>query len=54
MRGNLKTLLTFNVVEKTILINFIMERMHGISRNRAKALISNRVVLVDNTITTHP
>ncbi|MBR5813347.1 MAG: RluA family pseudouridine synthase [Bacteroidaceae bacterium] len=31
-----------------------MEKMHGISRNRAKALISNRVVLVNNAITTHP
>ena len=28
--------------------------MHGISRNRAKALISNRVVLVNNAIITHP
>ena len=54
MRGNLKTLLTFNVVEETNLINFIMVKMHGISRNRAKALITNRVVSVDNTITTHP
>ena len=54
MRKNTKTLLTFRVVADAILIEFIMERMHGISRNRAKALISNRVVLVNNTITTHP
>ena len=54
MRKNTKTLLTFRVVADSILIEFIMERMHGISRNRAKALISNRVVLVNNAITTHP
>ena len=54
MRKNLKTLLTFNVSNEAVLIEFIMEKMHGISRNRAKALISNRVVLVDNKITTHP
>ncbi len=54
MRKNIKTLLTFNVVNEAILIDFIMEKMHGISRNRAKALIVNRVVLVNNVITTHP
>ncbi len=54
MRKNVKTLLTFKVLEGALLIEFIMEKMHGISRNRAKALISNRVVLVDNVITTHP
>ena len=54
MRRNIKTLLTFNVAKETVLIEFIMEKMHGISRNRAKALITNRVVLVNNTITTHP
>ncbi len=54
MRRNIKTLLTFNVTKETVLIEFIMEKMHGISRNRAKALITNRVVLVNNTITTHP
>lgn len=54
MRRNIKTLLTFNVSNEALLIDFIMEKMHGISRNRAKALISNRVVLVNNTITTHP
>ena len=54
MRKNIKTLLTFNVVNEAILIDFIMEKMHGISRNRAKALIVNRVVLVNNAITTHP
>lgn len=54
MKKNIKTLLTFKVVADCVLIEFIMEKMHGISRNRAKALISNRVVLVNNTITTHP
>ena len=54
MRRNIKTLLTFNVLKEAVLIDFIMEKMHGISRNRAKALITNRVVLVNNTITTHP
>ena len=54
MKKNLKSLLSFRVAADAILIEFIMEKMHGISRNRAKALISNRVVLVNNTITTHP
>lgn len=54
MRRNIKSLLTFNVTAEAQLIAFIMEKMHGISRNRAKALIVNRVVLVDNIITTHP
>ena len=54
MQRRIKGLLTFKVVEPAQLIAFIMEKMHGVSRNRAKALISNRVVLVNNTITTHP
>ena len=54
MRKNIKNLLTFKVLADAILIDFIMEKMHDISRNRAKALISNRVVLVNNAITTHP
>lgn len=54
MKRNIKTLLTFSVANEAVLIEFIMEKMHGISRNRAKALISNRVVLVNNAITTHP
>ena len=54
MRKNIKNLLTFKVLADAILIDFIMEKMYGISRNRAKALISNRVVLVNNAITTHP
>ena len=54
MQRKIKSLLTFRVVEPVQLIAFIMEKMHGMSRNRAKALITNRVVLVNNTITTHP
>lgn len=54
MKKNIKSLLTFKVLADAILIDFIMEKMHGISRNRAKALITNRVVLVNNVITTHP
>lgn len=54
MKKDIKTLLTFKVVVGMSLIEFIMEKLHGISRNRAKALISNRVVLVNNAITTHP
>ncbi len=54
MRRNIKTLLSFNVTEAAQLLPFLMEKMHGISRNRVKALLTNRVVLVDNKITTHP
>ena len=54
MQRGIKNLLTFKVVGSVQLIAFLMEKMHGISRNRAKALIVNRVVLVDNKITTHP
>ena len=53
-RGDKKSQLTFTVKETTELLPFLMNAMHGISRNRAKALIVNRVVLVDNKITTHP
>lgn len=54
MRRNIKSLLTFKVTESSQLLPFLMEKMHGISRNRVKALLTNRVVLVDNKITTHP
>ena len=47
-------MLTFRVTEKMELIQLLMKAMHGISRNRAKAYLVNRLVLVDNTITTHP
>ena len=45
--------LTFKVKEETELLPFLMKAMNGISRNRAKALLVNRLVLVDNIITTH-
>ena len=54
MRKNIKSLLTFKVTKEAVLIEFVMEKMYGISRNRAKALITNRVVFVNNAITTHP
>lgn len=54
MRKKTNNMLTFKVVAPGQLLPFIMEKMYGISRNRAKALITNRVVLVDNKITTHP
>lgn len=54
MQRKIKSLLTFKVVAPTQLIAFVMEKMHGMSRNRAKALITNRVVIVNNAITTHP
>ena len=53
MQRKIKSLLTFKATAPVQLIAFIMEKMHGMSRNRAKALISNRVVLVNNVITTH-
>lgn len=54
MRKNTNKMLTFKVTEPMQLLPFVMLKMHGISRNRAKALITNRVVLVDNIITTYP
>lgn len=45
--------LIFKVKEETELLPFLMKAMNGISRNRAKALLVNRLVLVDNIITTH-
>lgn len=45
--------LTFKVNEEIELLPFLMKAMNGISRNRAKALLVNRLVLVDNIITTH-
>ena len=45
--------LAFKVKEEIELLPFLMKAMNGISRNRAKALLVNRLVLVDNIITTH-
>lgn len=42
----------FQVTEPAELMDFLMQKMSGISRNKVKSLLSNRVVLVDNTITT--
>lgn len=43
---------TYRVTEPGELMNFLMKKMAGISRTRVKALLTNRVVLVDNTIQT--
>lgn len=48
---------TYRVTEPAGLMEFLMKKMAGISRTRVKALLTNRVVLVDNTIQTlynHP
>ena len=42
----------YNVREESELMEFLMKSMSGISRTRVKALLSNRVVLVDNSIQT--
>ena len=42
----------YNVTEPAELMAFLMAKMPGISRNKVKALLTNRVVLVDNVITT--
>lgn len=42
----------YNVTEPGELMEFLMKKMAGISRTRVKALLSNRVVLVDNNIQT--
>lgn len=43
---------TYRVSEPGELMEFLMKKMAGISRTRVKALLTNRVVLVDNTIQT--
>ena len=52
-KGQKNNILSFKVNEETELLTFVMKAMNGISRNRAKALLVNRLVLVDNIITTH-
>lgn len=42
----------YNVYESAELMDFLMQKMSGISRNKVKTLLSSRVVLVDNQITT--
>lgn len=47
----------YNVTEPDELMAFLMKKMDGVSRTRVKALLTNRVVLVDNVIVTqfnHP
>jgi len=41
-----------NVTEPAELMEFLMRKMSGISRNKVKSMLANRVVLVDNVITT--
>lgn len=43
---------TYRVSEPGELMEFLMKKMAGISRTRVKALLTNRVILVDNTIQT--
>lgn len=40
------------MTEPAELMEFLMKKMAGISRTRVKALLTNRVVLVDNNIQT--
>lgn len=42
----------FNVTEPAELMDFLLKKMDGISRNKVKSMLGNRVVLVDNVITT--
>ena len=42
----------YNVSEPSELMGFLMKKMSGISRTRVKALLTNRVVMVDNNIQT--
>lgn len=44
--------LSFTVKENDELLSFLMKAMSGISRNRAKSILSNRLVLVNGTIQT--
>lgn len=43
---------TYRVTESSELMDFLMKKMAGISRTRIKALLTNRVISVDNTIQT--
>lgn len=43
---------TYNVHQPAELMQFLMEVMPGVSRNKVKALLTHRVVYVDQTITT--
>ena len=52
-RGLKNSLLTFKVTEESELLPFLLKAMSGISRNKVKAFLANRLVLVNNVITTH-
>ena len=41
-----------NVNQPAELMEFIMQKMAGISRNKVKSMLTNRAILVDNVITT--
>ena len=42
----------YNVNEPAELMDFLMQKMAGISRSKVKTMLTNRVILVDNIITT--
>lgn len=44
--------LRFTVKEKVGLMDFLMKSQHGISRNKVKTLLTNRLVMVNQTIQT--
>lgn len=44
--------LKFNVYKESILLDFLMQKLDGISRSRAKRMLANKVVSVDGTRTT--
>ena len=41
-----------NVSQPAELMDFLMQKMSGISRNKVKSMLTNRVIMVDNVITT--
>ena len=47
-----KNPLKFNVVESMQLMDFLMKKLDGISRNKAKRMLANNVVSVDGKRTT--
>lgn len=42
----------YNVTQPAELMEFLMQKMAGISRNKVKSMLTNRIILVDNKITT--
>ncbi|RGN48586.1 MULTISPECIES: RluA family pseudouridine synthase [unclassified Bacteroides] len=43
---------SYNVYEPAELMDFLIQKIAGISRNKVKTLLTNRLILVDNKITT--